>query len=52
MIIKSKIDKNICVFMVDCSNAKEFLKFVEKQFKSSDKAVMSILMGTLTTKKI
>ena len=49
--MKSKIVKNICMSMVDCSNAKEFLESIEKQFKSSNKALASMLIGTLTSKK-
>ena len=51
MIMKSKIAKNICLSMVDCSNVKEFLESIEKQFKSFDKALVGTLMGSLTTKK-
>ena len=49
--MKCKIAKNICMSMVGCFNAKEFLESIEKQFKSSDKALIGIVMGTLTTKK-
>ena len=37
---------------VDCFNAKEFLEYVKKQFKSSNKALSGTLMNTLTIKKI
>ena len=37
--------------MVDCSNAKELLESIEKQFKYSNNALAGMLMDILTTKK-
>ena len=51
MIIKSKTIVNIRMSMVDYFNAKESLESIKKQFKSSNKALASMLMGTLTAKR-
>ncbi|XP_070043917.1 uncharacterized protein [Nicotiana tomentosiformis] len=50
MIMKSKIDKNICKSIPNSTRAREFLASIEQQFKVSDKTSVGTLMEILTTK--
>ncbi|KAF7152345.1 hypothetical protein RHSIM_Rhsim01G0110600 [Rhododendron simsii] len=48
MLIKSHIHKGIRGSIPDCDKAKDFMKAIEEQFVSSDKALASTLMKKLS----
>jgi hypothetical protein len=52
MFIKSHITKGIKGFILECANAKEFIKAVDEHFMSSIKALANTLMKKLLGKPL
>jgi hypothetical protein len=50
MVLKSHVSKGIRGSILECTKAKAFIKAVEEQFVSSDKALASTLMKKLLSK--
>lgn len=52
MFIKSRIATNNCESIPKCDNVNDFMKVIEAQFGSSDKALPSTLMTKLSSMKL
>ncbi|XP_020098377.1 uncharacterized protein LOC109717112 [Ananas comosus] len=51
MLIKSRVSKSMRGSIPECDKAKDYLKAIEEQFVSSDKALASTLMNKLSSMK-